>query len=64
MSLKFEKEKKEKKVKDKVKKLNEKRKMKEFSLEEYSSFFKKENIIDYTFCLFFLCYFFKDLVKF
>ena len=40
MSLKFEKEKR-RKVKEKVKKLNEKRKMKECSLEEYSSFLKK-----------------------
>ena len=38
--------------------------MKECSLEEYSSFFKKENVIVDTFCLFFLCLFFKDFVKF
>ena len=55
--------KKRRKVKEKVKKLNEKRKMKECSLEEYSSFLNKENVIVDTFCLFFLCFFFKDVVK-
>ena len=38
--------------------------MKECSLEEYRSFFKKENVIVDTLCLFFLCFFFKDFVKF
>ncbi len=39
--------------------------MKECSLEEYSSFLKKENVIVNIFCLFFLWFFFlKDFVKF
>ena len=38
--------------------------MKECSLEECSCFLKKENVIVDTFCLFFLCFFFKDFVKF
>ena len=37
--------------------------MKECSLEECSCFLKKENVIVDTFCLFFLCFFFKDVVK-
>ena len=41
-----------------------KRKRKECSLEEYSSFLKKDNVIVDTFYLFFLCFFFKDFVKF
>ena len=44
-------------------KLNEKRKMKDCSLEEYSFFLNKENVIVDTFCFFFLCFFFKDVVK-
>ena len=41
-----------------------KRKMKECSLEENSSFLKKENVIVEPIYLFFLCFFFKDFVKF
>ena len=57
------KKKKRRKVKEKVKKLNEKRKMKECSLGEYSSFLNKENVIIDTFCLFFFVFFLKDVVK-
>ena len=38
--------------------------MKECSLEEYSSFLKKENIIVDIFCTFFVCFFFNDFIKF
>ena len=37
------------------------RKIKKCSLEEYSSFFEKDNVIVDVFCLFFLYYFFKIL---
>ena len=61
MSLKFEKEKKRRKVKEKVNKLNEKRKMKDCSLEEYSFFLNKENVIVDTFCFFFFVFSLKML---
>ena len=64
MSLKFEKEKKRRKVKEKVKKLNEKKENERMQPRRVQLFLKKENIIVDTFCLFFLCYFFKDFVKF
>ena len=60
MSLKFEKEKR-RKIKQKVKKMNKKGSIEEFSPEKNS--FKKENVIVVNSCFFFL-FFLKDFVKF
>ena len=53
--------KKRRKVKEKVKQLNAKKENERMQPKDYSSFFKKENVIVDIFCLFFLYYFLKIL---
>ena len=58
--------KKRRKVKEKVKKLNEKKENERMQPRRVKLFLKKrkENVIVDTFCLFFLCFFCEDFVKF